>query len=82
MMGKRGKQFKDIHGEILPPKSIVKLSRHSQNIYLWQEGRKYLRPLNGGDKILVDPLVQSDNLLSVIKVSDSFEEYRELIRGS
>lgn len=71
-LGKRGKQFKDLHGEQLPTKSVVKLSRHSANLYLWQEGRKYLRPLNGGDKVLVEPLLQADNTLSVIKISDSF----------
>lgn len=81
-MTKRGKQYKDLIGENLTNDCIVKLSRHSQNAYLWHRGRKYLHPINGADKVLIEPLLQADNTLSVIKISDSFDDYRRLVHGS
>lgn len=76
MMGKRGKQYRDLNDDWLPDECIVKLSRHSSNAYMWRRGRLYLYPLNGQDKVLIEPLISDGNIVSVIKIADSFEEYK------
>lgn len=78
-MSKRGKRFKDLKGDYLTDECIVKLSRHSRNAYMWRKERVYLYPLNGQDRVRVEALVSEGNVVSVLKIADSFEEYRRKV---
>lgn len=70
----RGKQFRDLHGEQLNPRCVVKLSRTSKKLYLFDGANKYLKPLNGADKVLLANLRCGGNMISVLKVYDSVDK--------
>lgn len=60
--------FRTVDGEKLAHNDLVKLSRHSKNVYRYRENRQTLAKVTGGQTVKLDTIRQAGTL-AVVKLS-------------